>query len=118
MDTVQIDLFPPVKSATSGDMRDTELRSIPMSVRLVTCLRMNGMATLRDVVARSPMQLLTIPNFGIVTLQELLDVLGTHGLKLATDPEPSKPRRPPTVGERLAHLEAMLETILERLPPP
>lgn len=99
-------------------MRDTELRSIPMSVRLETCLRMNGMATLRDVIAWSPMQLLRTPGLGIVTLQELMDVLGTYGLTLTSEPEPSKPRRPPTVGERLAHLEDMLETILERLPPP
>ena len=76
MDTVQTASPPPVKSATSGDVLDTELLAIPMSVRLGECLRSADMHTLRDVVARSPMQLLTIPNLGIVTLQELLDVLG------------------------------------------
>ena len=109
-----------MKSATFAGPLDTELLAIPMSVRLETCLRSADIHTLRDVVARSPMQLLTIPNFGIVSLAELMEILENRGLSLATDPggtEPSKPRRPPTVGERLAHLEAMLETILERLPP-
>jgi DNA-directed RNA polymerase subunit alpha len=61
---------------------DMSLAELDLSVRATNCLESEGMAFVRDLVARSEEELLEVRNFGETTLKEVKVKLTEHGLKL------------------------------------
>ncbi|MCA8996487.1 MAG: tetratricopeptide repeat protein [Planctomycetaceae bacterium] len=56
-----------------------------LSVRSRKCMNRLGIATLGELVNRTPDELLSAKNFGVTSLNEIRDRLGDHGLKLRND---------------------------------
>ena len=58
------------------------LADLNLSVRAMNCLESENIHSLRDLVTRTPDQLLEVRNFGETTLNEIREKLTTHGLRL------------------------------------
>ena len=58
---------------------------VELSVRTINGLKEAGISTLKEASLRSPKQLLSIRNFGRVSLVELRAVLKTKGLYMCND---------------------------------
>ncbi len=58
------------------------ISALGLSTRADHCLQAEGLKTVRDVLERSEKELLTIRNFGSVTLEELSEKLSEHGLEI------------------------------------
>ena len=67
------------------DVLDMPLDSVEMSARLRNTLSNDDMKTLRDVMQHTERELMRIPNFGIVSLRELVQTLAHYGLVLPPD---------------------------------
>jgi DNA-directed RNA polymerase alpha subunit len=70
--------------------------------------------TVRELVTRSANELLRVPNFGRVSLQETRMALADLGLSLRGDDDLLRPWRS-TIPVRLAAIEAKLDAILAKL---
>lgn len=82
-------------------------------------------ATVRELVAKSGVELMRVPGLGKGSLGEIRKALAAHGLYLrGEEPLPPKPREPPpvfsplTLSHRLQVIEAKLDLILSKLVPP
>ena len=58
------------------------LAELDLSVRATNCLETEGIATVRELVLRSPEELLEVRNFGETTLREVKSKLEERGLTL------------------------------------
>ena len=58
------------------------LAELELSVRATNCLESEGITTVRDLVIRSPEELLEVRNFGETTLREVQAKLEERGLTL------------------------------------
>jgi DNA-directed RNA polymerase subunit alpha len=58
------------------------LAELDLSVRATNCLETEGIQTVRDLVIRSPEELLEVRNFGETTLREVKSKLEERGLTL------------------------------------
>ncbi len=58
------------------------LAELELSVRATNCLESEGITTVRDLVIRSPDELLEVRNFGETTLREVKAKLQERGLTL------------------------------------
>ena len=67
------------------DVLDMPLDSVEMSARLRNTLSNDDMKTLRDVMQHTERELMRIPNFGIVSLRDLVQTLAHYGLVLPPD---------------------------------
>lgn len=61
---------------------DTRIEELDFSVRTFNCLRREGIATVGELVQKSPSELLAIRNFGKKSLTEVHDKLQSLGLSL------------------------------------
>ena len=59
----------------------TPVRDLPLTVRTDNCLHNEGLKTVGEVLARSDIELLRMPNFGKKSLRELKEVLAAHRRK-------------------------------------
>ena len=61
---------------------DTRVEELDFSVRTFNCLRREGIATVGELIQKTPAELLAIRNFGKKSLTEVQDKLQTLGLSL------------------------------------
>jgi len=61
---------------------DTPIGELNMSVRVTNCLKSEGIQTLRDLLEKTLLELMRIPNLGSVSLREITDTLKHHGFEL------------------------------------
>jgi DNA-directed RNA polymerase subunit alpha len=66
------------------------LAELELSVRATNCLESEGIATVRDLVMRTPEELLEVRNFGETTLREVQSKLAEHGLTLGMKVPPRR----------------------------
>jgi len=70
-------------SDTAGDAKlNMSLAELNLSVRAMNCLESENINTVRDLVTKSPDQLLEVRNFGETTLNEVREKLTSLGLRL------------------------------------
>lgn len=67
------------------DIRIDELE-LELSIRAYNCLKNEGIETLRELVTKTEAELLRTPNFGRVSLKEIVDMLAEFGLSLSGKP--------------------------------
>ena len=77
----------------SLESSEHELDELNLSVRATNCLESENINTVRDLVTRSPDDLLEVRNFGETTLNEVQDKLADIGLRLGMK-LPSAPASP------------------------
>jgi len=65
------------------------LAELNLSVRATNCLESENIHTIRDLVLRTPDQLLEVRNFGETTLNEVQEKLADIGLRLGLRPPPT-----------------------------
>ena len=68
-----------------GDLErklNMSLAELELSVRATNCLESEGLTTVRDLVIRTPEELLEIRNFGKPMLDDVTTRLAAHGLRL------------------------------------
>jgi DNA-directed RNA polymerase subunit alpha len=58
------------------------LAELELSVRATNCLESEGIATVRELIARTEEELLEVRNFGETTLKEVTSKLKEKGLSL------------------------------------
>jgi DNA-directed RNA polymerase subunit alpha len=75
------------------DKLNQSLAELNLSVRATNCLESEGITTVRDLVARTEDQLLTVRNFGETTLFEVRERLEQIGLRLGMR-VPERVKRP------------------------
>jgi DNA-directed RNA polymerase subunit alpha len=63
---------------------------LELSVRATNCLESEGITTVRDLVMRTPDELLEVRNFGETTLREVQAKLAEHGLSLGMKVPPRR----------------------------
>jgi DNA-directed RNA polymerase subunit alpha len=68
----------------ADDRLDLSLSEIDLIVRTVNCLEEQGIFTVRDLLNRTPQQLLEIPNFGVKTLETVYVALEKIGFYRAS----------------------------------
>jgi DNA-directed RNA polymerase alpha subunit len=119
------------------EILDQEIGELRLSVRAYNALATEGywngdkwqarprLVTVRDLIAKSSVELMREPNFGKRSLQDVRDRLAAHNLYLRDEaPPPPSPRGPPpvfsplTLSHRLQVIEAKLDLILSKLVPP
>jgi len=61
---------------------ETRIEELDFSVRTFNCLRREGIATVGEVIQKSPAELLAIRNFGKKSLSEVQEKLKSLGLSL------------------------------------
>jgi DNA-directed RNA polymerase subunit alpha len=66
------------------------LAELELSVRATNCLESEGITTVRDLVMRTPDELLEVRNFGETTLREVQAKLAEHGLSLGMKVPPRR----------------------------
>ena len=64
-----------------------------LEARAANCLKNEGIETVGDLVAKTPVELLRIPNFGKRSLREIQVILAKFGFSLAPDPPKSAEKR-------------------------
>jgi DNA-directed RNA polymerase subunit alpha len=58
------------------------IAELRLSVRSANCLRNNKIVTVGDLIQKSEIDLLQLPNFGHRSLNEIKEVLAQRGLRL------------------------------------
>ena len=69
------------RTQKADDRLELSLSEIDLIVRTVNCLEEHGILTVRDLLNRTPQQLLEIPNFGektVETVYAALEKIGYH----------------------------------------
>ncbi len=110
------------------DILDQSIAVLNLPVRTQRALVYDGLTTVRELVAKSAIELQRAPNFGKVSLSLVRTALAERGLYLQGDVprKPQAPRLPVfaslTVSHRLSLIEAKLDIMLSILthlmPPP
>ena len=67
------------RTQKADDRLELSLSEIDIVVRTVNCLEEKGIFTVRDLLNRTPQQLLEIPNFGEKTLETIYEALEKIG---------------------------------------
>jgi DNA-directed RNA polymerase subunit alpha len=89
----EVPLDEPIEIGPSSSVADTanaeldrklnmSLAELDLSVRATNCLETEGITTVRELVLRSPEELLEVRNFGETTLREVKSKLEERGLTL------------------------------------
>jgi DNA-directed RNA polymerase subunit alpha len=73
---------PPASDAAIESKLNMNLAELNLSVRATNCLESENITTVRDLVTKSPDQLLEVRNFGETTLNEVREKLSELGLRL------------------------------------
>ncbi len=75
---------PEDEDESDGQSRELEMMidDLELGVRSLNCLKREGIATVRDLVAKSEQELMCIPNFGRKSLDEVRERLEENKLKL------------------------------------
>jgi DNA-directed RNA polymerase subunit alpha len=84
-DAIEIGPAASVADAQSAELErklNMSLAELDLSVRATNCLETEGIATVRELVLRSPEELLEVRNFGETTLREVKSKLEERGLTL------------------------------------
>lgn len=68
------------------DPLDIRIDELELSIRAYNCLKNEGIETLRELVAKTELELIRTPNFGRVSLKEVVDMLAEFGLSLSGKP--------------------------------
>lgn len=68
------------------DPLDIRIDELELSIRAYNCLKNEGIETLRELVAKTEIDLIRTPNFGRVSLKEIVDMLAEFGLSLSGKP--------------------------------
>jgi len=58
------------------------ISALDLSTRAGHCLVSEGLKTVRDLLEKSEKELLSMRNFGTVTLEEVAEKLAQHGLEI------------------------------------
>ena len=110
----------PVESqpATAAEsLGDSSLvAELELSVRAANCLKAANIITIGDLVGRTAPELLRIPRFGRLSLQEVKEVLAGSGLSLKTYEPYKSPRdlwMPPPVVPRRSPPTVLSESVLD-----
>lgn len=78
--------------ASVGDLGsrwfDTAIKDLDLSVRSRKCMRRQNIVTIRELTNTTAKELLQLKNFGLTSLAEVREKLGSLGLKLLNDPDP------------------------------
>lgn len=69
------------------DPLDIRLDELELSIRAYNCLKNEGIETLRELVVKTELDLIRTPNFGRVSLKEVVDMLAEFGLSLSGKPD-------------------------------
>ena len=69
------------------DPLDIRLDELELSIRAYNCLKNEGVETLRELVVKTELDLIRTPNFGRVSLKEVVDMLAEFGLSLSGKPD-------------------------------
>jgi DNA-directed RNA polymerase subunit alpha len=84
-DAIEIGPAASVADAQNAELErklNMSLAELDLSVRATNCLETEGIATVRELVLRSPEELLEVRNFGETTLREVKSKLEERGLTL------------------------------------
>jgi hypothetical protein len=108
------------------DILDQRIDVLHLPSRAHRALVYDGIRTVRELVAKSAIELQRAPNFGRVSLSLVRTALAEHGLYLRDEgPPPPAPRLPVfaslTIPHRLRIIEAKLDivvSVLSKLMPP
>ncbi len=71
-----------VTSPDGDGLDDVMIEELELGVRSYNCLKREGVETVADLVARSEAELLSIPNFGRKSIEEVRERLAERGYKL------------------------------------
>lgn len=77
--------LPPELSPQEQQLLSTSVSDLQLSVRARKCMARLQIATLGELVQRTPDDLLSTKNFGVTSLNEIRQQLGERGLKLRND---------------------------------
>ena len=69
------------------NMLDTNIEQFELSLRTINALEIEKLKTLRDLVKKTPHELIRIPNFGRKSLNEVKELLNGMSLSLGMTPE-------------------------------
>jgi DNA-directed RNA polymerase subunit alpha len=83
------------RTQTTDARLDLSLSEIDLIVRTVNCLEEQGIFTVRDLLNRTPQQLLEISNFGVKTLETVYEALEKIGFYRASKPPVEQVIGPP-----------------------
>lgn len=73
-----------------GDVREWNIEYLELTVREHNCFKNDGIRTLGDLLFHTEEYLLSIPNFGKVSLNHIKDLLAEEGLSLGDRPSDLK----------------------------
>ena len=71
-----------ITSPDGDGLDDVMIEELELGVRSYNCLKREGVETVADLVARSEAELLSIPNFGKKSIEEVRERLAERGYKL------------------------------------
>lgn len=87
-------------SQTPTDLNREWDKVLSLTNRVRYCLKNENLITLADIVARQPIELRRLPNFGKKSLKELTEELERHGLRLGMEvPKKVAPEETPATAE-------------------
>lgn len=69
------------------------IQELYLPERLTNCLEQDGIYTIEDLLQRTPQSLLSLPNLGPKSLEEIYAKLARHGFVRQTTNPPSTPCR-------------------------
>lgn len=74
----------PVATASQGPLPEDDMLidDLDLGVRSLNCLKREGIETVGDLISRSEQELMTIPNFGRKSLDEVRERLDSNNLRL------------------------------------
>jgi DNA-directed RNA polymerase subunit alpha len=79
--TLELDLEETAESQRT-DLDDIMIEELELGVRSYNCLKREGVETVGDLISRSEAELLSVPNFGKKSIEEVRERLAERGYKL------------------------------------